>query len=340
MKIRKEAKIGIVVVLAVVALYTGVNFLKGINVFYKPTMYYGVYEKVNGLQTSNPVVLNGFKIGQVKSVELLDGGRSGLLVTMIVYEDVQIPRDSRAALKSADLLGSMQIDIKLGKSSVMAQSGDTLTPSIEGDLVDEVNAQLRPIKVKAESLISSVDSVIRVIEVILNPESQANLIASFSGIKNAVTSLEQTTFRLDTLIREERMRISAIFQNIENITHTLSHNSDNLTRIIENFAAISDNLAKADVALTINQANEVLSEVKVIVEKINSGEGSMGLLINDDQLYNKLEMAADNLDLLVEDMRVNPNRYVQLSVFGKKNKKTELTRDELEQLKKYVDSEK
>jgi phospholipid/cholesterol/gamma-HCH transport system substrate-binding protein len=339
-KIRKETKIGIVVVVSIVLLYIGVNFLKGIHVFNKPVIYYGMYERVNGLQASNPVVVKGYKIGQVRSVELIDGGRGGLLVTMTINEDVSIPIDSRASLKSSDLLGSMQIDIKLGRSAEMAQSGDTLTPVVEGDLVDEVNAQLRPIKMKAESLISSVDSVIRVIEVILNPESQQNLIESFNGINNAIASLERTAFRIDDLVKDEKERVSSIMRNIDNITKVMSDNSANLTLILENFSTISDNLAKADIARTINSANEALSELKTVMDKINSGQGSMGLLINDDKLYKNLANASDNLDLLMEDVRVNPNRYVQLSVFGKKTKKVELSRSEMEQLQEYINSPK
>ncbi len=340
MKIRKETKIGIVVVAAILLLYIGVNFLKGVHVFNKPVVHYGIYERVNGLQASNPVVVKGYKIGQVRSVDLIDGGRGGLLVTMTIYEEVEIPKDSRASLKSADLLGSMQIDIKLGQSAIMAQSGDTLTPSVEGDLVDEVNAQLRPIKLKAESLISSVDSVIKVIEVILNPQSQQNLIESFNGINNAIASLERTAFRIDDMVKEEKDRLSSILKNIDNITRVMSENSANLTQILENFSAISDNLAKADIARTINSANEALSEMKTVVDKINSGEGSLGLLIKDDKLYKNLASASDNLDLLMEDMRVNPNRYIQLSVFGKKTKKVELSKSEMEQLKEYINSGK
>ncbi len=340
MKLNRETKIGLVVVVAIVLVYIGVNFLKGIYVFNKPVMYYGIYEKVNGLQASNPVVLNGFKIGQVRSVELIDGGRGGLIVSMTIYEDVAIPKDSKAALKSADLLGSMQIDIRLGKSSIMAQSGDTLTPTIEGDLVEEVNAQLRPIKVKAEGLISSVDSVIRVMEAILNADSQQNLIESFQGINNAIASLERTAFRVDTLVKEEKSRISSILQNIDNLTKTLSDNSENLSSILTNFNTISDQLAKAEIANTINSANEALSELKTAIEKINSGDGSLGMLLNNDSLYNNLNMASNNLDLLLEDMRINPNRYVQVSLFGKKNKKVELSRQEMEQLKEYVNSGK
>jgi phospholipid/cholesterol/gamma-HCH transport system substrate-binding protein len=337
-EIRRETKIGLVVIAAIALVYIGVNFLKGIHVFGKPMMLYGVYSKVNGLQANNPVVLNGFKIGQVRSVELLDGGRKGLLVSMHIYEDVSIPRDSRAALKSADLLGSMQIDIKLGRSQLLAQSGDTLTPVIEGDLVEEVNAQLRPIKLKAEGLISSVDSVIRVIEVILNPQSQQNLIESFRGINNAISSLEQTAFRVDSMVREEKDRISAILLNIEKLSRTLSENGDNLTNILNNFSTISDNLAKADIARTINSANEALSELNGIVQKINNGEGSLGALVKDDQLYKKLTRASDNLDKLLEDIRVNPNRYIHFSVFGRKNKSVALTRAEMDQLREYINS--
>jgi phospholipid/cholesterol/gamma-HCH transport system substrate-binding protein len=334
--IRKETKIGFVVVLAIFLLYLGLNYLKGVYIFEKPRTFYGVYEKINGLEVSNPVMLNGFKIGQVREIGILNDGSGKLLVTLMISEEIDIPKNSRAQLKPGDLLGSMQLNILLGDSPGLAQSGDTLTSEISGDLFEEVNEQLRPFKIKARELITSVDSVLRVIEAILNAESQQNLVESFKGINNAIANLERTSFTIDTLITEERQRIQAIFSNIENLSRVLSENGDNLGNIIENFSSISDTLAQADVAGTIVKANAALANVDQIVQKINRGEGSLGMLINDSTLYNQLESAADNLDLLVEDMRVNPNRYVQFSVFGRKNKSIELTRKELEELKKYV----
>lgn len=338
LSIRKETKIAIVVLLALVVAYAGINFLKGVHVFKKPTTYYGVYERVNGLGVSNPIVMNGYKIGQVSSIDMLKTGRGELLVEMTIYEDLDIPKDTRAVLRSADLLGSMQIQFVRGISSEWAQSGDTLTPDIEGDLVDEVNEQIRPIKVKAESLISSVDSVIKVVEAILNTQSQDNIIESFSGINNAIASLERTAFQIDTIVREERDRISVIFENVQNLSRAMNDNSAELENIIQNFSAISDTLAKADIAQTINSANKALADVQEVVEKINKGEGSLGLLINDDGLYQKLDKAADNMDHLVEDIRINPNRYIHFSVFGRKNKSVELSQKELEELREYVNA--
>jgi len=339
-KRKKEITIGLVVVVAIGLLVVGLNYLKGVNIFSQPTVYYGVYERINGLEESNPIMINGYKIGQVREIKILNDGSGRLLVTMMLSKDISIPKDTKALLKSADILGSMQIHFILGESAVMAQSGDTLTPDVEGDLVEEVNAQLKPIKMKAESLISSVDSVIRVIELILNAESQQNLIESFKGINNAIASLERTSFRVDTLVAEQRYRIGSIFANIDDITTTLNENSAELDNIIKNFSQISDTLAKADIATTVVNANAALAEVQEITAKINRGEGSLGMLINNPDLYNKLESASNNLDLLVEDLRVNPNRYVQFSVFGRKNTKSvELSRSELEELKEYVNSE-
>lgn len=338
MKIRKETKIGILVVAAVLIGYAGVNFLRGVHVFKKPNIYYGVYDKINGLNESNPVVINGFKVGQVRSIEMLREPKGKLLVTLMIYDDMPIPKDSRAVLRSADLLGSMQVDLQLGESKVYALSGDTLTPDIEGDLVDEVNEQIRPIKLKAESLISSVDSVIKVIEAILNTQSQDNIIESFSGINNAIASLERTAFQIDTIVQEEKDRISAIFENVQNLSRVMSDNSAELEHIIKNFSAISDTLAKTDVAQTIRNANKALTEVETIVKKINNGEGTLGMLINDEELYTKIEAATENMDLLIEDIRVNPNRYLHFSVFGRKNRNIELTRKELEELREYINS--
>ena len=340
MKVRKETKIGIVVIIAIALLFIGFNFLKGIYIFDKSRTFYGIYDKVNGLEKSNPVVLNGFKVGQIKNIEIIQDGSGNLLVTLSVNKEFNIPKDSKALLRAADLLGSMQIQLVLGKSAVLAQSGDTLKPDIEKDLVEGVNEQLKPIKRKAEGLISSVDSVIKVIEVILNPQSQNNLVQSFKGINDAIASLQRTSFRIDTLVLEEKVRIGEILENINKLSVVLAANGGELNNIIKNFSQISDTLAKAKISETLLNANAALTTVNDMVEKINNGEGSLGMLINNPELYNKLESASTNLDLLMEDIRVNPNRYVQFSVFGRKNKSIELTKSELEQLKEYVkDSE-
>ncbi len=340
MTIRKETKIGLVVIVAIVLLVIGFNFLKGVYIFDSARTFYGVYPRINGLDKSNPVVLNGFKIGQVKNISIIEDGTGSLLVELTINEDMNIPRDSRALLRSADLLGSMQIDLQLGTSAQLAESGDTLTPDIEQDLVESVNAQIRPIKNKAEGLISSVDSVIRVIEAILTTQSQQNLVESFTGINRSIANLELTTMRIDSLVSSEKARLSSILSNIDKLSSTLANNGDKLSNIIQNFSQISDTLAKADIAQTVVSANAVLADVDKIMSKINKGEGSIGMLINNPELYNRLESASTNLDLLMEDVRINPNRYVQFSVFGRKNKSVELTKSELEQLKEYVKDSK
>ncbi len=338
MKIRREVIIGIVIVTAIGLLYVGLNYLKGVYVFQKPMEYYAVYDQINGLQPTNPVMVNGYKIGQVKDIEMLPNGGNELLVTITVNEEIEIPKDSKALLKPGDLFGSMQINIEMGMSNELAMSGDTLIPERSGDLFSEVNEQLRPIKIKTKSLLGSIDSVLQVIEAILNTESQENLVQSFRGINASIQNLERATFRIDTLVSEERIRIRAIFKNIEQVSTVLKDNGDEFANVIQNFSTISDTLAQADIAGTITKANKALTEVDQIVEKINKGEGSLGMLINNPGLYNRLDSAAKNLDYLVEDIRVNPNRYIHFSVFGRKNKSVDLTKKELEQLKDYVKS--
>ncbi len=338
MKIRREVLIGAVIVIAIGLLYVGLNYLKGVYVFQKPTEYFAVYDRINGLQPTNPVMVNGYKIGQVKDIEMLSDSGNNLLVTLTINEEIDIPKDSKALLKPGDLFGSMQINIEMGSSNELALSGDTLVPERSGDLFSEVNEQLRPIKIKTKSLLGSIDSVLQVIEAILNTESQENLVQSFRGINQSISNLERATFRIDTLVRDERVRIGNIFKNIEEVSTVLKDNGEDFANVIQNFSMISDTLAKADVAGTIMKANKALTEVDKVVQKINSGEGSLGMLINNPGLYNRLDSAAKNLYYLVEDIRVNPNRYIHFSVFGRKNKSVELTKKELEQLKEYVKS--
>jgi phospholipid/cholesterol/gamma-HCH transport system substrate-binding protein len=181
--------------------------------------------------------------------------------------------------------------------------------------MDAVNAQVAPIKAKAEALISSLDSLVIVVQAILNEDSKKNLIQSLQNISLTFKNLENTTANIDTLISGERKRISGIMRNVELITRNFEKNSDELNRIMKNAATFSDSLAAADIASTIRNADKALNELTQILDKVNKGEGTAGMLLKNDTLYFELEKSAAELNKLLEDVRLNPKRYVKISLF-------------------------
>jgi phospholipid/cholesterol/gamma-HCH transport system substrate-binding protein len=321
MKIKKEVKIGFIMLLAIALLFWGANYLKGTNLLENNKRFFAIYERVDGLGTSNPVVINGFKVGQVEKISFLPDNSGRLLVKFSVSkENFRISKDTRAKIISSDILGSKSIELKLGHSNEELQDLDTLESDIEASLTESVNQQIAPLKRKAEDLIRTVDSAIIMVSAIFNKKARSDLDASFTSIKNSLQTFERTMNQVDGMVKAERDKISGILTHLESITKNLANNNDKLTASLENIEAISDSLAGANLKQTVNNASVAMSEVSEVMRKINQGEGSLGQLINNDTLYVNLERAADDLDKLMLDMRLNPERYVHFSIFGRKKK--------------------
>lgn len=321
MKIKREVKVGFLVVFTLAFLYWGMNFLKGRNFFNKSRVFYAVYDQVNGLVESNEIIINGYKVGSVSEIKFIDT-KGRMCVKLLVENDIRIPKNSVAKIYSSNLMGSKAIEILLGDSKDLLESGDTLTSKMALTVSEEVSVQMLPLKRKAEDLMLSIDSVLAVIQYVFNEETRDNLKKSFESIKFTIQNLESTSYNLDTLVSSQRVRLGNIFANVESITGNIKNNNAKLTNIINNFSTLSDTLSKVKIATTINNANKALQDVSEITEKINSGKGSMGMLLNNDSLYKNLESSSKELTLLIEDMRLNPNRYVSFSVFGKNPNKT------------------
>ena len=315
MKLSREFIVGIVFVVAIALFIWGYNYLKGWDVFTKQKSFFGIYNQINGLMKANPVSINGLNVGQVKNLYFEDNHSGRIVVEIVVTSDFPIPVNSIAKIYSSDIMGSKAIEIVLGNSTVIAVAGDTLLTSIEAGLKEEVNRQVQPIKKKAEDLLATIDSAVTVISEIFNENARRNLAQSFESIKNTLEAIQSASYEIDTLVTVERNRLADILTNIESITRNLDKNKDNINNIISNFSAISDTLAKAEIPKTFNNANIALKNIAEIADKINKGEGTIGLLIHNDSLYYQLEKSAADLNKLLEDIRNNPKKYVRFSLF-------------------------
>jgi phospholipid/cholesterol/gamma-HCH transport system substrate-binding protein len=319
--VKNEVKVGIIVVLAIALFIYGFNFLKGHNIFNPERKLYAVYPKIDGLIEANPLLLNGFKIGQVKKIELLPADKKNMiLVTFILNSDVKIPVKSIAKIFSSDLLGSKAVEVVPSEQLLYVNNGDTLLSQSDDDLKTAVNKQIQPLQKKAEDLISSIDSVMFVVKEVLNANVRQNLISSFESIKNTIITLERTTYQMDTLIGTERYAIASIIQKTNSIVSNIEKNNEKISQAINNFNSISDSLAKANLKKTVEETNIALAGVNKIINQINSGKGTAGKLINSDSLYLSLSKSSEDLDKLLKDLRINPERYVHISVFGRKDR--------------------
>jgi len=314
-KIPREVRIGFIFLVALGLFIWGLNFLKGKDIFSKDRIFFSVYKDVNGLEKSNPVYINGLRVGQVRSI-YFDPSMSGeIIVEVVVSTDFPIPRNSISRIFSEDLMGSRAISIVVGDSEELISPGDTLSSSIETSLKEEVNRQIAPLKRKTENLILSIDSMVVAVQGVFNKDIRSELLASIQSIRRTFHNLESTSSNIDTLVLEQSSRLGSILYNLDMITRNLKDNEENINNIFANITTITDSLENADIPGTFQNLNRVVNDISLITDKINKGEGTLGMLVNNDQLYIELEKTAYELNQLLEDLRTNPKRYVRFSVF-------------------------
>lgn len=317
MKVSREFKVGLVAIIAILLLYWGFNYLKGQNIFEDKRVYYAVYSRVDGLTAARPIMINGFQVGQVEQVYFHPDGSGRLVVKLQMTSEFPIAENTIASIQSTDLLGEKSIEFILGDSPQPAESGDTLVSNIKLTLTEEVNQQVAPLKSKAEHLFASMDTALTLVSGFLNEDTRDNFMETFNSIRRSFQQLENTVYNLDYTVDETKTDIIMSAQNITDLTNTLSENSEQLGNTIQNLNTISDSLAQVRFVETFASLERALASTEQVMEKVNKGEGSLGMLVNDPELYQNLEDASRQLDLLLLDVKYNPKRYVNFSVFGK-----------------------
>lgn len=314
MKIRREAKLALTALAAVFILVWGINFLKGSSLFESKSTFYGVYDSVEGLKVSSGVIYRGYQVGQVISIQFTGERFDRVLVKFSVNKGLELPSNTLAMIQSADLMGSKVVALVPGDSHVTAVSGDTLRSQVERGLMEQVSQQMLPLKQKAERLLGSLDSVMLIVQGLFNEETKKNLSNSFGSIDRTLRNLEGASGNLDTLIQGESARISSILQDVNSITGNLRNNNEEISNILGNVSAISDSLRQASLHQTLMSLDYILATTDSIMNKINRGEGTIGALLNDNDLYYNLNQVSENLNRLLVEFRYNPKRFINLSL--------------------------
>lgn len=311
MKLSNEAKVGILVTAALAALIWGLNYLKGKDVFTSRNRYFAVYKHVDGLATSNPVFMNGFRIGIVNQIDFMPDKSGNLLVTLLINKDVFVAKNSIAKIFSSDLIGTKALRIDLGDAAEALPDNDTLHAELEYSFAQKVGEQVGPIKDKTERLIVSIDSLVTMFTLLFDPKTNGN-------IKEGIGHLNNTLASLDNLVSDDKSKLNVMLSNISSITTNLKNNNEQIDKVLENMEQITDTLAGIRFAGTIEKADQLLAEMNQVFNKINSGQGTLGQLVYNDSLYMNLDQTAKDLDILMKDLKANPKRYVHFSMFGKK----------------------
>ena len=308
MKFTKEIRVGFLAVLGIMMSVFSYNYLKGINLFDKNRKFTVKYEKVDGLSVSNPVTMNGFKIGKVQKINFNSKNTRELLVDIIIDNDVVFPKTSLAELYETGLIGGKAIAIipDYKNDSTIAVDGDYLKGVIKPGLTELVNQILPQVQLQIEAVMKNAEIVLQNINTLFDDETKKELKSSIEDFSNLTSSLSETSDEISKLIAN----------NSENLTNSLS----DFRSASNNIKSITDSLNSDDIKSITTNLNSLVNNLNSITTSLKNSEGTAGKLINDKSIYDNLENATNQLNRLIEDIKLNPNRYINFSVFGKKNK--------------------
>jgi phospholipid/cholesterol/gamma-HCH transport system substrate-binding protein len=306
MKITKEIKVAVLVILSIVLFYWGFAFLKGKNLFDTSTKLYAVYDNVAGLVEAAPVTLNGLIIGKVNTIEMLPDGKMKVEL-VITNEQIQIAKSSEAQIMDSGLIGGREIAIINNFSDTnYSQSGDILKTSNKLGLTAELANQIGPVKDKVEVLLENANKLIENLNATLDVSTQQKLKASIASLEKTMSEFSQISKNANEILSENKSKLNTTLSNFEKTSGNLN--------------SMTTSLEKANLGATVKKLEATLTNVNGIVSNLEQGKGSMGKLLNDDAMYTNLTKTSKELELLLQDLRLNPTRYVNVSVFGKKNK--------------------
>lgn len=313
MKLSRELKTGIIVIGGILLFIMGFSYLKSTPIFDNSKTFFAVYPNVGGLQSGTTVSINGFSVGKVNDIRFLDE-RGNLLVTFTVGNDFKFSKNSTVELYDTGIIGGKGLQIKPIFDGAPAQSGDTLKTETRPGITDLAQQKLNPLVRKVESAISGADSVLVNVNSVLDENTKKELKEVIGGLNELISSLNGSASTLNTVLAGNEEKLNTSFENFEKLT--------------ANFAKLSDSLNAAGLGRTLASLESTMANLDQLTAKIENGDGSMGLLMNDKELYSNLNNASRELDLLLQDFRLNPKRYVNVSVFGKKQKDYELPEDD------------
>jgi len=313
MKISNETKVGALTAVAIVVLILGFNYLKGRNLTQRDDELYAVFPTVKGLAVSNAVFINGLQVGKVAAMHEKDKNLSGIIITINLTKDINIPKNSVVTITS-ELLSSAALDIVLGDSRTYVKDGDTLATKADISVMGELTKSINPAINNANKTLVELQILVQKLSAIVDPRTQTN-------IQGIVSSLNSTARSLDNLLNERNGVLARSLNNVESITGNLAKNNDKINNTLTNLDKASGNFANLKLDEAIQSLKTTMAKLENAVAKIDSKEGTLGLLLNDSKLYDQLLMTNRSLTTLLDDVRVNPKRYVNISVFGRKDKK-------------------
>jgi phospholipid/cholesterol/gamma-HCH transport system substrate-binding protein len=316
MKVSNETKIGALTVISITLLILGFNFLKGKNLIEKKATIYIAFEKVNGLNMADMIKINGLKVGGVEDMQETDANLSGIIVAFHLTRAINIPNDSYAQLIT-NPLGSSYIELVMGKSTTFVKDGDTLKSAQTKGLIQDLQDKLEPTIENLNKTLASLDETVKRVGNVFDEEAKQN-------IGKTLKDLALATNQINSMLAPGKGSIAKSVDNIAGISGNLKNNNDSITMIIGNLTKVSRDISSAEIGNTIQQLETASVNLNQILNGIKEGKGSLGKLTKDETLYKNLSSTSNSLNILLQDLRLHPKRYEQVSVFGKKDKTSPL----------------
>lgn len=305
LKLTREIKTAVLVIVSILLFIWGYNFLKGKDLFDSSTKVYVIYDNVAGLVDSAPVTLNGLAIGKVNSINIQPDGK--LLVEMQITTDFPISKSSIAEIYDSGLVGGRQIAIKLNfQDKDYIKSGDYLKASSKLGITDALAQQLEPLQFKVQKMLDDSDLMVKNINDILDETTKQNLKSSIAELNKTLSEFSVASKNVNEILADNKSKINSTMTNLDKMS--------------ANFSKMSDSLARANLVQTVKNLEKTLASVDKIMADIEKGNGTLSKLVKDDAMYNNFTKTSKELELLLQDFRLNPTRYVNVSLFGKKNK--------------------
>lgn len=316
---RREVKIGIFAVGMIACLWAGIRFLSGIDIFSRNTDYYAAYDQINGVQPASPVLIRGVKVGTVTGISFDPALSDNVVLRFSIKRQYRIPVNSEAKIFSNGIMGSKAIEILLGDSDRYLEKGDTLRTSRDRDLMDVAGSELEFFKQKVSTVVADLSRTLGAVDTLIRDNA--------SSVRGTLAHLNGISGNLDGLLTAERDNLQTSLRSLSAFSDMLGRNAGRMDSVIRNVDDFTAQLADSDLA---GRLEHTLAELDAALARINAGDGTLGRLLNDPQLYESLDRATADLSALLVDLRENPRRYVHFSLIGGGERKARKERERLE----------
>jgi phospholipid/cholesterol/gamma-HCH transport system substrate-binding protein len=322
LKVSNETKVGALTAIAITFLILGYNFLKGKNLFKKQNIIYAVYDNTSGLPEVAPVTYKGYQIGTTTKSRKYDKRASKIVVPILLTDsEIEIPCNSIAIISGSALgISSSTIDIKPGNDySRILKAGDTIITNAPSDMLSEVTKQINPVLFEVKNAVHSLDSVLMVIGNTFDPNTKSNFQSILSNVNRTTANLIGTSARLETILGQQEGNINKTMLNLNTFTDNLNKNNTKINSTLSNIDKASNTFATLDLKEPLTNINASIKSLNGVIAKFNNDNGTLGMLMKDPELYNQMHSLTYSLNTLIDDLKVNPKRYI--SIFGRKDKK-------------------